>query len=661
MRTPGRFIIRLVCIHNIILFLLVVLFIPTYAWARKTLKVGVLRSYPPFSFIDKDHKILRGFSVDMAKMVTGTMGFKAEFYAMDVSSLIERLDDGRIDLISGIMISPEISNDIDFIEVGIDLEKKFFVSHECLTITCYKDLPGHIVAIEQGRDVTKYIPPLGKVSFLETESQEEALALLDSGKAQVYISDCSISSLYIIQKNGFQNIKEVGMPIETVPLAMAVSKGNTDLLTSLSVAFGKILENKNYDTIYRKWLGRDILYNEWNQYLKLVLAAVGLTIFALLGFIFWNRMLKRKVRHITKDLKRSEQKYRDLIESSPDMIHLISPVGEVRLANKIALRHLGYDENGMASFKLHDLVLPHQKTDVTDFVDEVFLDGYSNKEFTFKAKTGEKIHVEMVATLVKGSDSAEDLACCFSRDLTERKRMEEDLIHSDRLAIMGQMAAGIAHDINNPLGIILTNAEDLLNHEHKTEESRESLKSIERNALRAGKIIEDLLTFTRPNPPEFAPIDLIQLIESSLLFLKQRLKQKRIKIEKSYPDEPISFSGDENSIQQLLINLILNAIQAIKREGKISIRVNVKGKTDDGKLTLDVEDNGIGIAKKDLPKIFDPFFTSRKEKGFGLGLFSSRIIVEKHHGTLSAQSRTGEGTVMTVEFPLRFPKQSLSE
>ncbi len=637
----------------LIVFLqLIYLLIPPHSWSRDALKVGVLRSNPPFSFIDKNNNILRGFSVDIAKLVVGTMGFNAEFYAMNGSRLMKALSDGRIDLISGIMISPETAKDINLIETGIHVERKFFVSHECLTITCYKDLPGHTLALERGRDVSRYLPSLGKVSFLETGSQEEALTFLNSGQAQVYISDCSVSSLYIIQKKGLQNIKEVGIPIETVPLALAVKKGNTELLTSLSVAFGKILENKSYDTLYKKWIGRDIRFNKWSEYIRFVLAAVGLTLFVLLGFIFWNRMLKRKVLHITSDLQRSEQKYRDLIESSPDMIHLISPAGEVRHANKIALLHLGYSENEITTLRMHDLVLSHQKEDMTEFIDKVFQAGYSNKEFTFKAKEGDKVHVEMVATLVKGSNRSEDLACCFSRDLTERKRIEEDLIHSDRLAIMGQMAAGIAHEINNPLGIILTNAEDLLHHELKEEDSHESLKSIERNALRAGKIIEDLLTFTRPTPPEVTPIDLIQLIDSSLLFLKQRLKQKRIKIERFYPDDMILFNGDENSIQQLLINLILNAIQAIKIEGRITIRVNTHGRKDNRHVILKVEDNGIGIPEKDLPKVFDPFFTSRKEKGFGLGLFTSRIIVEKHHGSLTAQSSPGEGTIMTIELPI---------
>jgi signal transduction histidine kinase len=301
--------------------------------------------------------------------------------------------------------------------------------------------------------------------------------------------------------------------------------------------------------------------------------------------------------------------------------------------------------------KLHDLVTPDQRDDLRKFVEDVFHDGFGQKEFVFRAKTGKEINMEMVATTVGGLDGLEALACCFSRDMTDRKRLEEDLIQSDRLAIMGQMAAGIAHEINNPLGIILANAEDAIGNHLDAQSTRESLESIERNAVRAGKTIEDLLSFTRPHPPERVSIDLPQLIDESLSFLKQKLKQKKIKVEKSFPDDPVVILGDENLLQQLLINLLLNSTQAMQHGGKLMIRVAVHQNGKDGRITLEVEDTGAGIPDNDLPKIFDPFFTSRKEKGFGLGLFTSRIIVEKHQGTLSAKSELGRGTVMTVEMP----------
>ena len=647
--------IKITLLHCLILFSFAL--IPSQALSDQKLKVGVSKDSPPLSFIEENETTPKGFSVDLSKVLAASMDLEAEIYAMNDSELIPALNEGKVDLVIGVM--DDSYSTTNMIKTSVQANRNYYINQQCLTFASFKDLPGHTVAIEKGRDLSWLMPSRTGINFIETESQEEALALVDSGKAQVYISNDSGATIHIMEEKGFRNIKEVGMPIEIVPLVLAVNKRNPELLSSLSIAYGKTLEDGSYHRIFYKWLGNDarVIMGKYKQY---IIGTVLFIVFSFLLSIIWSFVLKKKVNHITKDLKISEQRYRDLIESSPEMIHLISMAGEIRLANKIALTHLGYNEKEISSLSLHELVLPEQKDDVTDFIDSVFQYKYSNKEFIFRTKDGNHIHVEMIATIVKGPDDVEALVCCFARDITERKRLEENLIHSDRLAIMGQMAAGIAHEINNPLSIILSNAQDSLTHELSPDDSLESLKSIERNALRAAKNIKDLLSFTRPTLQEVAPIDLIQLIDETLFFFKQRLKQKNIKIEKTYPADLINLCGDKNLIQQLLINLILNAIQAIKHEGIIILRVNVNGDAVDRKIILQVEDNGIGIPEEDLRKIFDPFFTSRKEDGFGLGLFISKMIVEKHHGILSASSKVGKGTVMTIELPAEAIKISAS-
>lgn len=640
--------IKFIILHFLVLFFISL--IPSPAWSSdKKLKVGVSRYEPPISFIEENEMTPKGFSVDLAKLLADTLGLEAEVYAITNSELIPALNDGKIDLVIGVM--DDSYSATNMIQTTVQANRNYYINRQCLTFASIKDLPGHTVAIEKGRTLTSLLPSQTDINFIETESQEEALALVDSMKAQVYISIDSGATHYIIEKKGFRNIKQVGMPIEIVPLVLAVNKGDPGLLTSLSIAYGKILEDGSYHSIFYKWLGNDIKVILLGKYRKYIIGVGFITISVFLLSIIWSFVLKKKVNHITKDLQISEQRYRDLIETSPEMIHLISVHGEIRLANKIALTHLGYNETEMMSIKLHDLVLTEQKEDVTRFIESVFQNKYSNKEFIFKTKNGNSINVEMIATIVKGPDDVEALVCCFARDITERKRLEENLIHSDRLAIMGQMAAGIAHEINNPLGIILSNTQDVLNYEQDAEDLDESLRSIERNALRAAKIIEDLLSFTRPTLQEVALFDLTQLLDETLFFFKQRLKQKNIRVEKSYPTDVINLYGDKNLIQQLLINLILNAIQAIKGQGMLTLRVNVSGDDIDRKIILQVEDSGIGIPEEDIKKIFDPFFTSRKENGFGLGLFISKMIVEKHHGSLAARSQPGKGTVMTIEFP----------
>ena len=629
------------------LFVVLATFLPVSAGAQKILRAGVDGSLPPFSFVDQNSNSIRGFNVDLIKMLTANAKAKVNFFPMDGSRLEAHLAEGKLDL--AIRDKAISSHTLQCLELPITLERKLFVNSCCITVTCVRDLPGHKVVVLKGSGLIPLVPEKEKVTFIEADTQDRALDMVNSGEADVYLAPSGISARYTIQKNNFRNLKEVGLPVESVPMAIWVHQDHTTLLTELSVAFGKITENKNYDTIYSKWFGQDIPFAGLEKYLKVIIAAAGFFAMALLGFFIWTRMLKRKVRQVTRDLQLSEQKHKDLIEFSPEMIHLVGADGRVMHANKIAIQTLGYGREETLSKRLYDLVPRESREEIIMFIHSIFQGGAGEKEFSFHSKDGKRIDVDMSATLIKGGDTL--LACCFSRDMTDRKRLEAELMQSERLAIMGEMAAGIAHEINNPLGIILANTEELIQETEGQGNTRESLQTIERNAIRAGKVIDDLLTFTRPNPPTKVRIDLIALIDESLSLCKQQLRQKGIKVEKQFPGEAVFFEGDDNQIQQLMVNLILNSIQAISERGSIQIRVGKERDNGTEKVHLEVADTGMGIQEKDLPRIFDPFYTARKNKGFGLGLSISKRIIEKHNGTIRVESTVGQGTTIFIDLP----------
>lgn len=629
----------------------------SYAQSEQRLKVGISLYTPPIFLDDTDSSTIQGISVDIGKMFADNMDSTVQFYAIDVSDYEESLEKGFVDFIIGIKDDFKNFETLDLIEMDIRIYRRFFVNSECNTFTSLKDLPGHSVIVRSGNFPSWFLTSRSDTTFIDTETEEEGFALLNSGKVQVYISHSRLLDLDTIKKRGFHNIKEVGSPIEGSPLVIASNKKNLELNASLSKAYEKALASTRYNRILNLWMSKDmslINANKNNMMLfisalfKYIKITLGIIILAFLGIIFWNNTLKRKVNKVKKDLYQSEQRYKDLIESSPEMIHLVSPDGKIRLSNKMALMCLGYDENEIKSFKLHDLVSPEEVDKVTVFLDKVLKTNYSKDEFNLLVKGGESIRVEMIATIVKWNSNGESLVCTFSRDLTERIHLEENLIHAERLAVIGQMAAGIAHEINNPLGIILTNIGVLTKHKLNEEDFNGSLNSIERNALRAAKIIEDLLSFTRPSPMKKASFNLILLIDESLLFLKQKIKNKDIKIEKLYSSSSLNFCGDERMIQQLLINLLINAIQAVRDKGKITLVTELNNNM----ISIEIKDNGVGIPKDDIPKICNPFFTSQKKGGFGLGLFISKIIVEKHNGNIFFKSDLHKGTIVTIELPL---------
>jgi len=615
------------------------------------MEVGIPGSFPPFAFWDPGLKVYRGFCVDLARMAGQLMKSEVKFQAHEDASLIPALLNGQIDIVGCTLVKPLPESDYKLIDVGIQVERNLFVHKNCLTVTCMKDTPGHRLVIEKDRFADNREPLLPGITIQEVESQEEALRVLDAGAAHVYISPGTLSTLYLIQKNGFQNIKEVGMPVDTSPLYFAVRKDRVDLLSDLSVALGKIVESESYQMIRKKWLGRGIEVNVWNQYIRYILIAVAGLAAVLLVFATWNFLLKRKVQKITKELTHSEQRYRELIESSPEMIQIIYGDGSLMLTNHPTLKLLEYKETDMVGKKLTDFVIPEQKEDMQSFITSLFQTGYGEKEFTFQAGGGTQIPVEMIATTISGASQPHVLASCFSRDIRARKQLEEGLIRSERLAIMGQVSAGLAHEINNPLSIVLGHAQDMLGQPAEGESLREGLDIIVKNTLRAGRIVNDLLSFTRQGPPLKARVNLIDLIEESLLFVHSKLKAKKISVKKELPSGEVSVYGDESQLMQVLVNLLLNAFQALREEGIIRLRVSIQNPGPKREALLEIEDNGAGIEASEIKRIFDPFYTT-KETGFGLGLFISSTIVERHHGSIWAESKQGSGTTMKVLLPV---------
>jgi PAS domain S-box-containing protein len=613
--------------------------------APKVMKVGLDSSTPPFAFIDDSGTMVRGFSVDLARLLAGSMGTKLQIYPVASGEVRKALSEGAIDFAIG---ERPIDKSLQSLDLPVNLERKFFVHQDCVTITCVRDLrSAHRIVVLKGSELENLLPRDRGIVVVYADSQRDAITMVASRQADAFLSPNAVSTNYQIQKNSLANVKEVGLPVEVQPLAITVLKSNISLLTQLSVAYGKVTEKKNFEVIRAKWFGQSARLASLEPYLKAILFALGFFALALFASFAWNRSLKRSVQAVSGELKRSEEKYRDLIESSPEMIHLISPVGAIRLSNKIAAARLGYDRDEQLS--LVDLATPESRDSLSIFVTSVFATGRGTAEFAFLGRDGTRLEVEMTATMFLDPQSSDSLACCFSRDVSERKRLEEELMQSERLAIMGQMTAGIAHEINNPLGIILANTEELL---HMCQgETRENLEAIERNALRAGKFIDDLLTFTRPTPTEKVTFELVEAVEEALLLCKQQLKQKGIQVKREFLSEQIWFEGDANQIQQVVVNLLLNSIQAIDGKGSITVRLGENRANGDDCVDLEIADTGTGIHEKDLPKIFDLFYTARKNKGFGLGLFICKRIVDKHSGSITVQSAIGQGTVIGIHLP----------
>ncbi len=233
----------------------------------------------------------------------------------------------------------------------------------------------------------------------------------------------------------------------------------------------------------------------------------------------------------------------------------------------------------------------------------------------------------------------------------ELKAAEERLLlHSQKLAAIGQLAAGIVHEIANPLTGIRGTAQLLLRKGIKEPEVEGKIKIIEKETSRCQEILKRLLGFARVPQPEAVPVNVNQIIEDTLLLLEPQISLKKVKLKKYLnPDLP-SIQATPDQLKQVFLNLILNAIQAMKEGENFTITTSVQ---DSKFILVKFADTGCGIPEENLKHLFTPFFTTKKiEEGTGLGLAVSYGIIQKHNGIIEVESNIGKGTMVTVKLPI---------
>lgn len=247
---------------------------------------------------------------------------------------------------------------------------------------------------------------------------------------------------------------------------------------------------------------------------------------------------------------------------------------------------------------------------------------------------------------------SETCSCAIdkARMIEEQKTQYNQLaLQTEKLSALGRMAAGIAHEINNPLAGILLFATNMLKKCPDDGPFREGLDVIINETQRCKTIIQDLLEFSRDKDPRKAPVSVNELLEKSLSILNNEFRIHHINLEQDLCRDLPAISMDANLMQQVLVNLLINALEAMEENGTIFIRS--RATADGSRLVVEIEDTGRGIPKEHVAKIFDPFF-STKQNGTGLGLAVSYGIVQKHNGEIRVASKPGKGSCFIIEMPM---------
>jgi two-component system sensor histidine kinase AtoS len=333
--------------------------------------------------------------------------------------------------------------------------------------------------------------------------------------------------------------------------------------------------------------------------------------------------------------------------------------------NKGAENIFGYAKEEVLG-KPFTILLPpvlREKGEVEYLLRETVEKGYVRDFLTERVrKDGRKILVNLSRTLIRDEQGAPLGTVAIVRDITAMKELEKQVQQSEKLALVGQIAAGIAHEIGTPLSVISGNAEYMLMDMKESDQFYEEMQTILSQTERITKLIRQLLEFARPRRLIFEDLDVNAEVKQILDLVRHQCDKNKIALRTNFTEPLPAIHGDKNQLQQVFLNIVMNAIQAMESNGIDRLReltIQTAHSTEAGnkqqteEVSITFSDTGCGIPEEFVDKVFDPFFTTKDiGKGTGLGLAVSQRIIDEHKGTITVASEEDRGTTFTLRLPL---------
>jgi PAS domain S-box-containing protein len=343
-----------------------------------------------------------------------------------------------------------------------------------------------------------------------------------------------------------------------------------------------------------------------------------------------------------QEVRESEQRFQRLSRAASEGI-MIHDQGRIVEANRTFAEMFGYKLSELVGMDGFKLIAPESRKLVGKHINAGYEESY---EASMLRKDGTTFPAELIGKAVPYQGGT--LRIVIIRDITERKEMQEQLMRRERLAVLGKLAGGVGHELRNPLGSIKNAAYFLnmaLEERDLDPEVEETLGILEREVERSERIVSDLLDFARVKSPHHRKVNLNEITRG---VLSRTEIPERVEVVEQFGEDLPSLMADPDQLEQVMNNLINNAIQAMPEGGRLTIGTKME---DPEWLSVSIEDTGMGIPKKDREKIFEPLYTT-KAKGIGLGLSIVRTLVEGHGGAIEVESEVGQGSTFVVKLPI---------
>lgn len=608
---------------------------------------GADNNSPPLRYVDRESGQYKGTSIDIIHALSVELGIEIKYKPLIFKDSFTNLDHGEISMCD-LFPSPNRSKKYLFSDPLYNLRGVILVSAQNNSIKSYSDLLGLKVAVPDGDYAIEFLNSMHcTVKYSYTQNMSEAINLLKNKQVDAVVGDEPVIS-YLINKMNIKNkMKIIDKPLYEKEAALAIPKSKPILLNIINKGILEIKRKNVTEKIQQKWFGISAPISK-QSISNTIIIIVGL-IFALIFLIFyimylWNSRLKREVDKQTEELYISRNDLQTTFDGLTYLIIEVNKNHKIDNVNKAFCQFWGIDRDkiiGTECSKFKEFICPNCNNCC---IRHTYLYGSEEK---YDISYNDRFY--NVDTFPINDKSKNFIKTLFvMKDVTQLKINEKQLLQADKMAAVGQLAAGVAHEIRNPLGLIRDYLYVLKGQiKQDNDRIKKCISVIESSVNRANSIINNLLNFSRVSNDERQKVNIKKLTQEILNLENKSLEKHNIILKQEFKDDMYCYVNVE-SLKHILINIISNAIDSMENGGTLYIKFS----SSDEKLMYTISDTGIGIKDKDIDNIFHPFFTTKSPgKGTGLGLYIVYNEVQKCGGEIKVLSKYGRGTTFTITLP----------
>lgn len=646
-------IIKLVIIFIILSFFIFSYFSFNYQEKQKIivdkLIVAIDHNYPPYIFRGEDG-VLKGYLVDLWREWEEITGVKVILYAVEWSLALQSMLEGKSDIIDTIFYTEERAKIYSYSKPYAKINVPIFYSNNISGLADYDSLKGFVVGAKEGDATVEYLKKNGITNIILFKDYKDIILAAKDEKIKVFTVDEPCAIYYLNKYNILEKFKE-GFILYTGEFHRAVRKGNEPILEFVENGFNKIPKN-TYTKLKNKWFGVEFKKEIPTRLILIIILVITiLSVLFIINSITLTKLVAKRTKELqisNSELEKEKVFLESLFEVIPDIV--ITYDNEFNeITSFLPAIYNNYKVELMNEFKtrlkkeIENLKI-FETQSLYNCIYDIYIDSKKN--------------VFDVRLLF----SKKGFYLLLARDITEKSIFEQSLLEKQKLEIIGTLASGVAHDMNNILHSVLSIASLIKMMLDEDEISRENLREyvdiLEKSALKGSSFISSLLNFSRDSKGVKSEFDLINMIKNSVEIFNSKYKKKIIA--EFFTDlKQATFYGVENEIMQVILNILINSYESIERKNNLEkgfIKVTLE--KEDKFFRIDIEDNGEGIAKNIEDKIFNPFFTTKGQGlGVGIGLTIAKKILIEHDGFIKFHNTENSTTIFSIYLPL-FQKEN---